>query len=77
MPKKRRRVAYNDPGDAHELTFSTYRRTRYSLDPENCALLLSRVDAARERLGFKVWAYVVMPEHVHLFVFPGVGGPSG
>lgn len=76
MPKKRRRVSYNDPGHAHELTFSTYRRTRYFLDPVHCELFLSHLGRARERLGFKLWAYVLMPEHVHLLVYPGVGGPD-
>jgi putative transposase len=76
VPKKRKRVSYNDPGHAHELTFSTYRRTRYFLDPDNCALFLAHLDVARKRLGIKVWAYVVMPEHVHLFVYPGVDGPT-
>lgn len=76
MPKKRRRVSYDLPGHAHGLTFSTYRRTRYFLDDANCALFLAHLGSARQRLGFKLWAYVVMPEHVHLLVFPGVGGPD-
>jgi putative transposase len=76
VPKKRKRVSYNDPGHAHELTFTTYRRTRYFLDPANCELFLRHLSAARERTGFQLWAYVVMPEHVHLFVYPGVGGPD-
>lgn len=33
-------------------------------------VVLERIDAARRKLDFKVWAYVVMPEHVHVVVHP-------
>ncbi|MBD3258233.1 hypothetical protein GF377_07350, partial [candidate division GN15 bacterium] len=31
---------------------------------------LNSWDEARRKGQFKIWAYVVMPEHVHLLVFP-------
>jgi putative transposase len=33
-------------------------------------LFVEALDAARGRHGFDVWAYVVMPEHVHLLLRP-------
>src|SRR5207245_6930420 len=32
--------------------------------------LIDAIDRAREKHRFHVWAYVVMPEHVHLLVLP-------
>jgi putative transposase len=29
------------------------------------------LEEARRRYGFQLWAYVLMPEHVHLLVYPG------
>ncbi|QDT39491.1 Transposase IS200 like protein [Stratiformator vulcanicus] len=30
----------------------------------------SAIDQARDRFHFELWAYVIMPEHVHLLVYP-------
>jgi putative transposase len=29
------------------------------------------LEAARAKFGFQLWAYVLMPEHAHLLVYPG------
>jgi putative transposase len=34
------------------------------------AWLIEAIDRAREKLSFHVWAYVIMPEHAHLLVWP-------
>lgn len=65
-----RRRTYNDPGHAHELTFSVYRRTRLFDDAVACRCFLAGLDAVRARHGYEVWAYVLMPDHVHLLVWP-------
>lgn len=68
-PRKKRRT-YNTPGEAHELTFSCYRRFAL-LDPEPVKeLFLAQLDKAREQFAFEVWAYVIMPDHVHLLLWP-------
>lgn len=69
-PVRKRRKSINEFGDAHELTFSCYRR--FPLLGSNSAkrLFLDCVEAARSRCSFEVWAYVIMPEHVHLLVWP-------
>ncbi|MDQ2986621.1 MAG: transposase [Armatimonadota bacterium] len=70
MERKKRRRAYDAPGDAHELTYSTYRRLPLLERTATKELFLKCLDRARKRLGFRIVAYVVMPEHVHLLVFP-------
>jgi putative transposase len=32
--------------------------------------LIEAIDQARTRLGFDLWAYVIMPEHVHILIRP-------
>ncbi len=62
--------AYNNPGHAHELTFSCFRRLKMLAKDRSCEWLAkSIVDACRD-LNYSLWAYVFMPEHVHLIVFP-------
>ena len=58
------------PNHAHELTFSTSRCLAL-LEPDPIKeIFLSVVNEARQNLQFEVWAYVVMPNHVHLLLFP-------
>ncbi len=58
------------PGHAHALTFSTYRRRPHLLLPGVAEMLLARLDAARRKHRFEVWAFCVMPEHVHIVLYP-------
>jgi len=62
--------AYNDPGHAHELTFSCFRKFRFLSKERTCEWLADAIEAAREELQFNLWAFVVMPDHVHLIVHP-------
>ena len=68
-----RRKVHDEPGHAHLLTFSSYKGRRFFADNAYCQFFVKALDAARSRHGFLVWAYVVMPEHVHLLICPGDG----
>src|SRR5437762_1133567 len=72
MPSShRKRVkSFNTPGDAHELTFSCFRRLPLLSKDRTRVWLIEALDQARRRLDFAVWAYVIMPEHVHVIVWP-------
>jgi putative transposase len=65
-----RRRNYDDPGHAHELTFTCYRRFRFLEAERTCDWLARAIDGARGRLAFDLWAYVFMPEHAHLLLRP-------
>jgi len=59
---------YQNAGTLHFITFSCYRRIPL-LRNQNAAELFQRaLERARLKYGFRVIAYVVMPEHVHLLV---------
>jgi putative transposase len=71
MPYTTKRcVRYNEPGHAHELTFSCYKRLPLLASDRTRLWLAEAIDAAHKRLKFDLWAYAFMPEHVHLLVYP-------
>jgi REP-associated tyrosine transposase len=61
---------YNDPGHAHALTFSCYRRQPFLSKDGSRRWLIEAIERARVKHGFHIWAYVVMPEHAHLLLWP-------
>ena len=61
---------YNEPGHAHFITFSCFRRQPFLLWDWARAFLCDGIDLARRRNQFDLWAYVFMPEHVHLLICP-------
>ena len=66
----RHRQNFNDPGDAHELTFSCYRGYQFMRAERTCQWMATSIDIARVSLETDLWAFVFMPEHVHLIVHP-------
>jgi putative transposase len=61
---------YNDPGHAHALNFSCFRRQPFLSKERSCTWLVDAIDRARTRHEFHVWAYVIMPEHARLLIWP-------
>jgi len=62
--------AYNESGHAHELTFSCHKRLKLLSKERTCQWLASAIQQAKTDLDYDLWAYVSMPEHVHLIVYP-------
>ena len=60
---------YNVPG-AHALTFSCYRQQPFLNRDRSRRWFLDALAAARVAHAFDLWAYVIMPEHVHLVIMP-------
>ena len=61
---------FNLPFHAHELTFSCYRRLPLLSKDRTRQWFVEALDAARQKHDVALWAYVVMPEHAHVLVFP-------
>ena len=70
---RKRCKRYDVPGHAHCLTFSCFQRRPFFNGRLTPAWFLESLDAARHKESFDLWAYVIMPEHVHLLVFPAEG----
>jgi putative transposase len=64
------RRSCNEPGHAHELTFTCYRRFRFLSAEGPCDWLSESIEEVRRSLDLALWAFVFMPDHVHLIVFP-------
>jgi putative transposase len=64
------RPALNEPGHAHELTFTCFRGYAFLKAERTCQWLADAVNEARQEFDFALWAYVFMPEHVHLLIWP-------
>jgi REP-associated tyrosine transposase len=67
---RRRCRRLNLPGHAHELTFSCYKKQPFLLDDQVPTFFAEALKQARTKQSFDLWAYVLMPEHVHLLVKP-------
>ena len=68
---RRKGVRHFDlPGDAHFLTFSCFHRLPLLNKDRTRRWLLESIAEARVRHNFHLWAWVIMPEHVHLFIHP-------
>jgi putative transposase len=75
QPQRKRIQHFHEPGDLHELTFSCYRRLPLLTNDDWRTLLARSIDAAGLETGFKLAAFVLMPEHVHLLVVPTLRDP--
>jgi putative transposase len=66
--KKCRR--FNEPGHAHSLTFCCFGRRPFLSKDRSRLWFVEALDRARQKHAFDLWAYVIMPEHVHLLIWP-------
>jgi putative transposase len=61
---------WNRTGHAHELTFGCYQGRPFLAKERTCLWLVDSINAARHKHEFDLWAYVFMPNHVHLILCP-------
>ena len=59
---------YQQSKQCHFVTFSCYRRLPHLRDGRLCDLFVKCLERTRSKYRFRVYGYVVMPEHVHLLV---------
>jgi len=61
---------WNEAGHAHALTFSCFHRQPFLARERACHWLVAALRGAVVAHQFDLWAYVFMPEHVHLVIWP-------
>ena len=54
------------------ITFSCYHRLPLFTNPRICDAFMDHLAEARREGGFRLLAFVIMPEHVHLVILPEV-----
>jgi putative transposase len=69
-PHRKRFRHYHDPGHVHELTFSCFHRWPLLTNDVWREMLAESINRATERHRYRLTAFVFMPEHVHLLVYP-------
>ena len=67
---RKKRRAINEPGHAHFLTDSCWKRWPLLSKDRSREWVVDAIDQMRQSQNVAVWAYVIMPEHVHLLVLP-------
>ena len=72
-PHRKRVKHYHQPGEFHELTFSCYRRLPLLTNDRWRRWLAESIDDAASSHEFHLNAFVFMPEHVHLLIWPTPG----
>ena len=67
---RKTRQALNIPGEAHGVTFSCYGRRQFLSKDRTRHYFLDALELMRRQHSVHIWAYVIMPEHVHLILSP-------
>ena len=67
---RKTRRCFNDDGHAHELTFSCQGGLPLLGKDRSRQWSVDALDRARRKWNFELWAYVIMPEHVHVLLYP-------
>ena len=73
---RKRLLHYDEPGHARCLTFSCYHRYPFLARDRTRQWFLEALCEARITWKFALWAYVIMPEHVHVLLYPPLDNPK-
>ena len=68
MPTRLHR--YDIPGHTHFLTFSTYRRLTFFWHDSIKQIAIDGLRLLRSKFQICLVGYVIMPDHMHLLVYP-------
>ena len=68
--ERKKCIRYDEIGHAHALTFSCFKRLQLLSKDRSRLWLADAINGAANKHAFDVWAYVFMPEHVHLLICP-------
>lgn len=66
----RKLVTHVDNGEPHFLTFSCYGRLPLLSKDRTRLWFVEALEEARQSHKFHLWAWVIMPEHIHLLIWP-------
>jgi putative transposase len=70
---RKRCKRYDIEGDAHHLTCSCYHCLPLLSKDRSCRWVLQALQLGREKGQFHLWAFAIMPEHVHIILWPRGG----
>jgi len=68
---------FDHDGRARFITFSTYHHLPVLSNALFRGIVVDAIDEGRRTFGFRLLAYVVMPDHVHLVIIPPIDSDVG
>lgn len=68
-PRKTRK-AWDEPGHAHFVTYSCLHRLPLLSRDRSRRWVIDALEQTRREQDVALWAYVIMPEHVHVVLYP-------
>ena len=71
---RKTRQVFNTEGEAHGVTFSCFRRQKFLSRDRMREYFIQGLELMCKRHDVHLWAYVIMPEHVHLVLWPVYAG---
>ncbi len=75
-PKRRHRVRYEGLNHARHLNFSCYINRPFLSSDRAKTWMVEAIERSRARHGFALFAWAVMPTHVHILIFPKPKGST-
>ncbi|MBX3324232.1 MAG: transposase [Phycisphaeraceae bacterium] len=75
MSPRAHRTRFENLNHARFITCSCFQRQRFLDRDRSRRWFVEALERARTLHGFDLWAWVIMPEHFHLLLFPRPGGP--
>jgi putative transposase len=64
---------YDETGQAHYLTFTCFQNQPFLKGNKARQWLIDSIKSAKLKHSFDLWAWVIMPEHLHVLIFPNEG----
>lgn len=65
-----RLIHFDHQGTVRFITFSCVHRWKLLIDPAIISIIFEEIDSARNKHNFAIYGYVIMPNHVHLVMYP-------
>lgn len=59
----------NQPGHIHFATTKIFEKNPFFLDCNCCDILLENIDSYRNEMDYKIFGYVIMPDHLHILIW--------
>lgn len=69
-PTRKTRRAWDEPGHAHYLTYSRFRRWPLLTRVRSRRWVIEALEHRRQTQKVAPWAYVIMTEHEHVLLLP-------
>ena len=64
-------IKYHDVGHIHFITVVVHnRQPLFALDEAYCHIVIDNLKCYRDKFKFKLYGFVIMPDHIHLLIQP-------